>query len=86
MSVSAHAVLVAVVERYETTGEPLTPDAVAVRTDGDDTTVAERLERLADGPLLAETAAGYRPTVTAREFLTLDVELDDIVALDVVEE
>lgn len=84
MSVSAHAVLVAVVEQYD--GEPLTREAIARRTGADDAAVDECLATLVDTELLAATESGYRPTVTGREFLALDVDLQDIVALEVVEE
>jgi predicted transcriptional regulator len=86
MPVSEQSVLVAVVQRYDNTGEPLSTAAVAARTDGDDDAVAAALERLAASEFLVETATGYRPTVTAREFLALDIEVDDIVAVAVVEE
>ena len=86
MPVSEQSVLVAVVEQYDDTGEPPSSSAVAARTDGDDDAVAAALERLAASEFLVETATGFRPTVTAREFLALDIEVDDIVAVSVAEE
>lgn len=86
MCVSEHSVLVTVVERYDDAGEPLSTATVAARTDGDHSAVVDVLDTLATTEFLVRTPSGYRPTVTAREFLALDVTLDDVVALDVVEE
>ena len=86
MPVSEQSVLVTVVECYEVAGEPPSSSAVAARTGGDDDTVAAALERLAASEFLVETPVGYRPTVTAREFLALDIDVDDVVAVEVVEE
>jgi predicted transcriptional regulator len=85
MCASEHSVLVTVVERYDDTGEPLSTATIAALADGDHTAVADALDTLATTEFLVRTPSGYRPTVTAREFLALDVTLDDVVALEVIE-
>jgi hypothetical protein len=86
MPVSEQSVLVTVVERYDDTGEPLSTAAVAARTGGDEDAVAAALDRLAASEFLVEMSAGFRPTVTARWFLALDIDMDEVVAMEVVEE
>jgi predicted transcriptional regulator len=86
MSPSPHSVLVAVVDRYEEAGEPVTAAAVAESRNVSEEALSEPLESLCEFELLEPTERGYRPTVTARELLALDVELDDALVLDLVEE
>jgi len=85
-SPSAHTVLVAVVDCYEGFGDPVTAQRVADSLGVSTAALSEPLESLRAFELVARTDGGYRPTVTARELLALDVELDDAVVLDLVEE
>ena len=85
MSVTTQTALVALVEQYDATGTPTTARAVADRVGADEASVADRLDALVVVDFLAEADDGYRPTVTAREFLALDVELGDVLAVDVVD-
>lgn len=73
---SPRHVLVALVARYDERGSPLSPAALAAVLDGDtDPCAVERcLDRLVDCELAAAGPDGYRPTVTGREFLDLDID------------
>ena len=71
---SPHHVLVALVARYDERGSPLSPAVLADALDGDPCTVERRLDGLVDCELAAADPNGYRPTVTGREFLELDID------------
>ncbi|WP_436930710.1 hypothetical protein [Halosimplex halobium] len=86
MSPSTYAVLAATVDRYRESGAPVTAAGVAESCGAPEAAVARSLESLCEFELLEPTDQGYRPTVTAREFLALDVEPDDVLVLDLVEE
>jgi len=86
MSLSPHTVLVAVVDQHEDSEEPVPARAVAESQGVPEESVSQSLESLCEFELLEPTERGYRPTVTARELLALDIELDDVLALDLVEE
>ena len=72
-------VLAAVVDRYESTAQPVTEREIAPAFRRDRTAIAERLDRLVECELLTRVGGGYRPTVTGREFLELDVECGPII-------
>lgn len=86
MEPSTHTVLVEVVDRYREAGEPIRARTVAESLGVRRSTVSEPLETLCEFELLRETDRGYRPTVTARELLALDIDLDETVALDLIDE
>lgn len=86
MSVSPHAVLVTTCKLYDAEGEPPSAPAVAERLDATTGAVRRVLRSLCRAEFLAETGAGYRPTVTARELCERGIHLDDVAAVDVVEE
>jgi len=86
MSLSPHTVLVEVVDQYEQSEEPVTARTVAESQAVPEETLSNTLESLCEFELLELTEEGYRPTVTARELLALDIELDDVLVLDLVEE
>jgi predicted transcriptional regulator len=67
-------VLSAVVERYDRTGEPVSLASVTEALGREEEAVASKLTQLAACELLATAGDGYRPTVTGREFLALDVD------------
>jgi predicted transcriptional regulator len=79
-------VLVAVVDCYEDSNEPVTTQRIADSLGVATVAVSGPLESLCDFELLCVEETGYRPTVTARELLARGIDLGDIVALDVVPE
>lgn len=86
MSPSSHTVLVAVVDHYQESNEPVTAQRIAESEGIPEEALTHSLESLCEFELLEATEQGYRPTVTARELLDLDVEPDDLLVLDLVEE
>jgi predicted transcriptional regulator len=86
MSPPPHAVLSAVVDAYRASGDPVAAATVADALDVPEPAIAEPLTSLCDCELLARTDGGYRPTITARELLALDIDPEDVLVLDVVEE
>jgi len=85
MSPLPHTVLVTLRDHYDATEEPVTADTVAELCGESPADVIPVLRSLCGTDFVVETTDGYRPTVTAREFLRLDVELGDVVAVDVVD-
>jgi predicted transcriptional regulator len=85
MSLSLHTVLVELVELADDTGEPVGEATLAAALAVPSPELAGPLDSLAAFDLVAETGEGYRPTVTARELLAADIELDDALVLDTVE-
>ncbi|RLM95279.1 hypothetical protein [Haloarcula sp. Atlit-7R] len=85
MSLSPHTVLVTLCDRYDATEEPVAPDTVADLCGESPADVIRVLRSLCGTEFVVETDDGYRPTITAREFLRLNVELEDVVAVDVVD-
>ena len=85
MSPLPHTVLVTLQDHYDATEEPVTADTVAELCGESPADVIPVLRSLCGTEFVVETTDGYRPTVTAREFLRLDVELGDVVAVDVVD-
>lgn len=72
-------VLATVVDRYDSTGQPVSPVTVADALGRDEGAIESRLAQLAACELLAPADGGYRPTVTGREFLALDVECGPLI-------
>jgi len=77
-----------VVDRYDETGQPLPPSAVVDPIDADVARVESCLERFESNHLVARVDDGFRPTITARELLELDIDLDEdsLLILDTVPE
>jgi len=73
VSVSNSALLAFVAARYGEVGRPVTAGEAAARFDVDRASLQRQLDVLAECELVARDGSGYRPTVTGREFLTLDV-------------
>jgi len=86
MSLSAHTVLVTTCAVYDDEGDPPDARTVATAIGTPPATVCPVLQSLCQSEFLAETTDGYRPTVTARELLDRGIHLDDVAAVDVVEE
>lgn len=74
MTTTRRAVLAALVRAAEGAEEPLPATAVASRLDAAPGPVREDLERLAAMELVAVTEDGYRPTITGRELLELNLD------------
>jgi len=74
MSLPATTILERVVARYDETGVPVTPAGTAERADASVAEVRSLFDRFADCELLVRVDEGYRPTVTARELVALDVD------------
>lgn len=72
---STRHVLATLVARSDERGAPLSPAVLAAALDGDPhpRTVKRCLDRLVDCELAAAEPDGYRPTVTGREFLDLNI-------------
>lgn len=85
MSLSPHAVLAEVVDRYDRTGEPVAARELRESLDVSGSALDQPLDSLCEFELLERTARGYRPTVTGRELLALDIELEDVLVLDLVD-
>lgn len=86
MSVSPHTVLVATRDSYDSEDGPPSARTIAETIDVDVGSVRPVLRSLCRVQLLAETATGYRPTVTGRELLERGIHLDDVAAVDIVDE
>jgi len=84
MSLSPHTVLVTLYDRYDATDTPVTAETIAQRCGESPADVVPVLHSLDRTDFIVETDTGYRPTITAREFLQLDVEFGDVVAIDVI--
>lgn len=76
-------VLSETVTRYDTQEEPVTPEELAETVEGDIETVRGCFEEFESKHLLKCVEGGYRPTVTARELLELDVPDSTLLVLDV---
>jgi hypothetical protein len=81
MPVSPHRLLEFVATAYDEHDDPITPATAADEFDTTTAVVAERFERLADCELVRRVEGGYRPTVTGREFLALDLD-EGVVVVD----
>lgn len=85
MTLSTHALLAEVADGYDRTGEPVAARELRESLDVPGSALEESLDSLCEFELLERTARGYRPTVTGRELLALDVELEDVLVLDFVD-
>lgn len=86
MDVSPHAMLVTVRDEYDAADEPVSPRQVATAVNTTSEQIRPVLDSLCRCDFLAHPGEGYRPTVTAREFLELDVELSDVAVVEIVDE
>lgn len=78
---NALALLADLVAAYDELERPVQATRVAAAGDADPETVRTRLTRLATCELVVAESGGFRPTVTARELLALDLD-DDFVIVD----
>jgi predicted transcriptional regulator len=70
------------VDRYDATEQPVTPREAADRFDSDIETASDTFDSLESDCLLAAVEGGYRPTITARELLELDIDDDTFLIVD----
>lgn len=71
-----------VVETYDEEG-PVTPAMISPRIEGGLASVRECFERFEDCELVVAVEGGYRPTVTARELLELDIDAGEKLIFDI---
>lgn len=72
------------VRRYDDDEQPLRPEELTDELDADREDIADCLEELEANDLLASLEDGYRPTVTVRELLELDIDFEEtFVVLDI---
>lgn len=70
------------VEAYDERERPVSAAALATAHEAEPAAIVECLDRLATCELVDATPAGYRPTVTARELLELDLDAGEFVVVD----
>jgi len=73
--------LAAIVDRYDQSGQPVKPEDFA-RTPTQLRAIRDCFEDFESKYLLAREDGDYRPTVTTRELLELDIEDDELLLLD----
>lgn len=86
MAPTTQDVFQTVLVEYDDTDGPASVRSVATSLDEPVSRVRPVLTSLCRCDLLASVEGGYRPTVTAREFIELDLEFDDVVVFDTVDE
>lgn len=86
MDVSPHAVLVAVRDEFDAVDEPVSPQQIATAVGTTPRQIQPTLDSFCQAEFLGRTTDGYRPTVTAREFLELDVELSDVAVVELIDD
>lgn len=82
MTASQMRILSRLVSRYDEREGPITATEMATVVDSDPATLREFFENYESKHLLKPVDDGYRPTVTARELLELDIDDDALVILD----
>jgi predicted transcriptional regulator len=70
------------VTAYDARDRPVTPTDVAEATSVDLDAIRATFEEFESKHLLKRVESGYRPTVTARELLELDIDDDALLILD----
>lgn len=82
MTVAQMDVLSLLVTRYDERDAPVTPAEIATAINANPATIREFFEDFESKHLLKRVNGGYRPTVTARELLALDLDDSALVILD----
>ena len=73
--------LARIVERYDHDERPVTPATLSAVVDANESAIEVCLAELASNELLASVDGGYRPTITARELLELDIDPEDALVI-----
>lgn len=81
MTPTPSQLLACAVEYYDEGPQPVTCRQVAERFETPPAAVRSCFERLVECKLLARIDGGYRPTITGREFLELDID-DEMIIVD----
>lgn len=81
MTVTPHRLLAFVVETYDEQNAPLCPSDIAAQFEVSTPEATRQFDRLHECELVTTEGDGYRPTVTARELLELDID-DEFVVVD----
>jgi DNA-binding IclR family transcriptional regulator len=81
MSLSPYRLLEFVVGQYDDSGRPQRPTDIADQSGLSPAEAESQFERLRDCELVTREGAGYRPTITGRELLELDID-DEFVVVD----
>jgi len=77
------AVLTQIVEQYDDNQQPVTPADLDDTLDADESAIRDCLGPLVASDLVVVVGDGYRPTITARELLALDIDFEEsLVVLD----
>ena len=84
MDVSHHTVLVTVRNEYDAVDGPVGSQQIATAVGTPSKQIRPVLESFCRSEFLVKTGDGYRPTVTAREFLELDVVLSDVAVVEII--
>lgn len=74
MSISPHQLLSFTVDYYDEHEQPVTVAIATRQLNATPASVAAGFDRLVECELLQGTDGGYRPTVTGRELLALDID------------
>jgi predicted transcriptional regulator len=82
MTTSQMGLLSVLVSRYDKRNKPVTAAEVAAAADTETGSVQDIFTDLKSKYLVKSVNDGYRPTVTARELLALDIDDDAAVILD----
>lgn len=82
MTVSPLETLAEAVALYDARPAPVTPVALAEALDADVDTIRAYVNDFESNHLLQRVNGGYRPTVTARELLELDIDTETALILD----
>jgi Holliday junction resolvasome RuvABC ATP-dependent DNA helicase subunit len=85
MTLSTHALLTEITDRYQQAGEPVAVQELCESLDVPESAIEDSLDSLCEFELLERTDSGCRPTVTARELLALEIDPDEVLVLDFVD-
>ncbi|MBX0325534.1 hypothetical protein EGH21_21140 [Halomicroarcula sp. F13] len=85
MTMSPDGILEVVSDIYKSTDRPVSTHTIAEAAETTPDRVTPVLNTLCRSEFVEWTESGVRPTVTGRQFLELDIELENVV-VDVVDE
>jgi len=86
MAITLHDVLVTAAEEYGAQSEPLCAETIACSLGTSASQICPMVDALCEIEFLEATDDGYRLTVTGREFLELDIDIEDIAVVDIVDD
>ena len=83
MALSRTHLLAETVAKYDRREHPVSPTELAETTGDERKMIQARFEEFESKRLLTQVEDGYRPTITARELLALDIDDEMLLILDV---